>query len=881
MEASPIEILYRENEKNNKSDLTDLKILDYADFLDYHLINFDRVGPHLQIGNIPEEGWVIYISVVKQQMKSVMEAVLPILLSFNVSFKIPENYNVHGLLLDGGLGYHQIGKVISIYPLTTEDAVKIAKELTEKSPQFVGPEIPEIRALGQGIFAGYEYYLNSANNENRNTKRQLKSIPWPFGSIAPPKPKKGGKWLKHKYFKVQSLKNDAKGGVYKGLNFNNWFNIEWCIIKEGKQRQCMDDAGRDIKDRLHWQFKVQTELSSVLPLPKPIDFFEADGDSYFVMENIEGKSYHDLISEIQKGIIWFDLEMNDQTALIKLALQAVDIVAALHSHGYIHRDLSPVNFIVKGDGNLVAIDIELCYNFQRNEPNPIFTLGTAGYMSPAQERCKIPMVEDDIYGLGNLLIRTFTGFSPFKYNNCEVETLFENLNYFICNRRLTAMLCSCCQSDPGLRPSLASIKHNLELYLSQILTNKHLDYPVKEPDSDSEELTQTIHKAIQSLFKFPQLAKNKKWYSKTRNNEQLIANDFKSFSIYQEFYSGAAGVIYTLTLADQFGFDLGSNRDIFYENFTAIQKYYDDNLSNLNSGLFCGTGGVAVVMATMIKYGLLENNINQVNLIARYLGIANHSLNIINGLAGQGMAMMKCADLLEFPSLAKSATEIADFIIRQQKSDGSWMIKKDEFEKRGVKLTGFLYGISGIAYFLLIYGVRYYSQIAINAAKNALSWLLKQRKRNAGQLNWPVNAINGSFDPWYEYGFTGVAFLFIKAYELLGDEIYQDAAESALRSHPKGITSNYITQASGISGVGNTYLEAYKIFGNVEWLDRASGIVEFLKHTYINQGDDGVYWLDGSDDTPIADFMSGNSGIIHFLLRFQNLKDIDFPLLSL
>ncbi len=380
---------------------------------------------------------------------------------------------------------------------------------------------------------------------------------------------------------------------------------------------------------------------------------------------------------------------------------------------------------------------------------------------------------------------------------------------------------------------------------------------------------------------FPQLAKNKKWYSKTRNDEHLIANDFKSFSIYQEFYSGSAGVIYTLALADQFGFDLGSSRDVFYENYEAIHKYFEDNLSNLNSGLYFGTGGVAIVMATMIKFGLLENNINQVNRIASYLVIPGNSLNIINGIAGQGLSMLKCADLLEFPNFAKPATEIAEVLIREQKSDGSWMIKKDESDHKGVKLTGFLYGSSGIAYFLLIFGIRYYSQSAINAAKKALTRLLKLRKTNAGQLNWPVNAANSSFDPWFEYGFTGVAFLFIKAYELLGDENYKDAAQSALRSHPKGITSNYISQASGIAGLGNIYLEAYKVFGDAEWLDRASGIVEFLKHTYINQGDDGVYWLDGSDDTPTADFMTGNSGIIHFLLRFQNPKKIDFPLLSL
>jgi len=878
MEASVIKTFYRDNEII-KSDPTDSRMLDYANYLNYYSIDYNRVGAYLEVGKIPLQGWVIYISVIKQQMKPVIDHVLPVLIKSSVSFKIPENYNTHGMILDGSLGYYQIGKVISIYPLSTDSAVFIATELTNKLTKIISPEIPEVQFLGNGVYAGYENYAIPGNNGKGFIKSAIKSTPWPFSSIATPNQKKVSKWLKHKYLIIQCLKNDAKGGVYKGLNFKKWSNIQWCIIKEGKQSQCRDDAGRDIKDRLLWQHKVQEELSGVVPLPKAIDFIDGEGASFFIMEHIEGKSYNDLISEIQKGVIWYELDKNEQIALIKLAIQAVEIVASLHSRGYIHRDLSPVNFMVTDEGRLVAIDIELCYNYHRNEPNPIFTLGTAGYMSPAQARCETPVIEDDIYGLGNLLVRTLTGLSPIKFNSCAAETRFENLNYFIHNRRLATVICSCGQTEPHLRPSLPSIKHGLELYLSQIITDKHLDLPYELTSINAEYLSQFINKAIQSLFKFPQLAKDNKWYAKTRVENFLISNEFKSYSCYSDFYSGAAGVIYALTIADQFGYDLENHREVFYKNYLGIQADLETDWNNINSGLYHGTGGIAIVMATMIKYGLLENNIHQLNLIAKYLSVPSRAFNIISGMAGQGLSMMKCAELLQFPELAGNVSHLADALLNQQNKDGSWTITKNENQIKGVKLTGFIYGNAGIIYFLLIYSHRYNSEKAKTASKKALNWLLSQ----GGDINkspqWPVSSINKSADPWFEHGFTGIAFLFLKAYELLEDQAYHDAAMATLLTHPKTITSNYINQSMGLCGLGEVYLEAYKIFSEQECLDRAKEIARFLKYTNVSQDENTTYWLDGSDNSPTPEFMTGNAGLIHFLLRLEN-PQIEFPLLS-
>ena len=49
-----------------------------------------------------------------------------------------------------------------------------------------------------------------------------------------------------------------------------------------------DAYERDIKDKIKWQYELSKQLSDQIPLPKPIDFYEDNGDAYFVMDFVHG-----------------------------------------------------------------------------------------------------------------------------------------------------------------------------------------------------------------------------------------------------------------------------------------------------------------------------------------------------------------------------------------------------------------------------------------------------------------------------------------------------------------------------------------------------------------------------------------------------------------
>jgi lantibiotic modifying enzyme len=186
------------------------------------------------------------------------------------------------------------------------------------------------------------------------------------------------------------------------------------------------------------------------------------------------------------------------------------------------------------------------------------------------------------------------------------------------------------------------------------------------------------------------------------------------------------------------------------------------------------------------------------------------------------------------------------------------------------------YGIAGIIYFLLETGRFYPEGKGWNIAKKGLDYLASQARWENGHWIWQVNPQNQTISPWLEDGFTGITLVFIKAYEVFREEKYRTLAESVLSNHPVYILSNQLTLSGGLAGLGEVYLEAYRVFQNAEWQKRADWITGVLLHTCKQQDDGSVYWLQDHSTIPVADLMTGNAGIIHFLIRYDQSEKCNY-----
>jgi eukaryotic-like serine/threonine-protein kinase len=138
----------------------------------------------------------------------------------------------------------------------------------------------------------------------------------------------------------------------------------------------------------------------------------ADGDHFFIMEYLEGKTLASVLSQhAAVGVV----------RALHIGAQIASALAAAHAAGIVHRDLKPDNIMLmarRGDPDFVKVlDFGLAKVFSAATAVKTAAgvlLGTPQYMSP--EACESKGDVDhrtDIYALGVLLFQMMTGVLPF------------------------------------------------------------------------------------------------------------------------------------------------------------------------------------------------------------------------------------------------------------------------------------------------------------------------------------------------------------------------------------------------------------------------------------------------------------------------------------
>jgi predicted Ser/Thr protein kinase len=141
------------------------------------------------------------------------------------------------------------------------------------------------------------------------------------------------------------------------------------------------------------------------------DFGQLPNGSFFVvMELLEG---HDLAHAMRHGL--------DRAQLVHVFTQVADTLGIAHDKGIVHRDLKPDNVFLTTEGTdplfVKLLDFGIA-KILHGESNGGLTetgviLGTPYYMSPEQARAEAIDHRTDIYSMGVMMYRAFTGRLPF------------------------------------------------------------------------------------------------------------------------------------------------------------------------------------------------------------------------------------------------------------------------------------------------------------------------------------------------------------------------------------------------------------------------------------------------------------------------------------
>lgn len=693
--------------------------------------------------------------------------------------------------------------------------------------------------------------------------------------------KKAGKRIGYNYIIIKSLKESQKNDVIKCLYIKGLTNFGFCVIKEGTYGDTKDKYGRDIKDRLVWQQQLHAELQDKVRLPRLLGHFEENGNYYLVIERIKGeplyKACRDKNGKLREGLI-----TGTKTGLtfVNYLVQIADLLHTLHNHNIVHRDATANNFIIMPNGRVAVIDMELSYSLQNQSPAPPFQLGTYGYMSPEQLKTEIPTIKEDVFSAGAVLLQVWSGISPQKLTDAPIEALKEKIEFFIPDKAIANIVVQCLQPEATKRPTMQPVHDTLLQYHAD-LQNKIQRQITSPVFFSKEQIKQVLQKATNTLAS-PLLAdENMGWFTEDLKAEANRDKKKINKVWYASFSKGATGVLYLINEARRAGLDTKASEPHILKALELIHLKYIGRIQTVSPSLHFGASGIAAILANCIREGLIEPETQFFEWITQLLDRDNQLFTYINGIAGQGIAYMLCNDFLQPNEVGERLDKYVDTLIQNQQKDGSWIYK--EVKNKQNKRQGFANGISGIIYFLLEYAQRYQSKKAQDSAEAGLQWLIKKGIRKDNNIQWRNNK-NKELMHWWGEGTSGIALAFIKAYVCSAHptlkQQYKQYATGALLNLPKQTLDNNLSQLQGLSGLGEIYLEAYNAFKEKEWLERADWIAQVIMHLKKEHPQYGPYWLVQNERQPTPDFMTGNSGVIHFLLRYCYPDLVGFPLLE-
>lgn len=174
-------------------------------------------------------------------------------------------------------------------------------------------------------------------------------------------------------------------------------------------------------------FRAEAQTSAQLAHPGIVPVHEIgalrDGNAYFTMKEIEGRTLTEVIRELH-GSHATEWTLRRLVAAFR---QVCDAMAYAHDRGVIHRDLKPDNIMLGAYGEVLVVDWGVAKVVDGAE-DTVTTVratsaqttqagtvtGTPAYMPPEQARGQIDRIgpHSDVYALGGILYEILVGRSP-------------------------------------------------------------------------------------------------------------------------------------------------------------------------------------------------------------------------------------------------------------------------------------------------------------------------------------------------------------------------------------------------------------------------------------------------------------------------------------
>jgi hypothetical protein len=372
----------------------------------------------------PEQGWKLHVPATVLTAGEVLRAVAPLLQSRGVLYKATATLAELDKLNSGiHYGYSQVGKFLTVYPRSDEEAVLLAKGLHRLTRGMEAPAVPfdllyraggcvyyrygAFQALGGEGGAGVNAVRDPEGRfvpDRRDCAAQHPWAPDPFACRRPRRPRPApASPLKTTYRAFRALAQRGRGGVYQALDVSA-APPRLCVLKEGRRAGEVGLDGRDGFWRVRHEGRVLAALAGAgVEVPRLYGSFEAEGNYYVAVEFIAGEGLDARLGRRRRR-----LNVNDA---LRCGAALARLVARIHEAGWVWRDCKPGNVVITEGGRLRPLDFEGACRVETPDPLP---WGTPAFAPPEggeelRGRSRLP---EDLYALGAVVYFLLAGRTP-------------------------------------------------------------------------------------------------------------------------------------------------------------------------------------------------------------------------------------------------------------------------------------------------------------------------------------------------------------------------------------------------------------------------------------------------------------------------------------
>jgi tRNA A-37 threonylcarbamoyl transferase component Bud32 len=329
---------------------------------------------------LPPQGWKIHASACLDNAGTVVETIASYCFERGIAFKFVPS---EGLFFVRNLKYaHRgsSGKLVTIYPVDDEQFARILSELAPLLDGQPGPYILSDLRIGAGpLYARYGGYAErycigpSGVQELAIADADGRLVPDRRGPtfqlpewlslpavLEPHLAARNSVTVDELPYSVESaLHFSNSGGVYLGTDKNTGARV---VLKEARPYAGLAVDGSDGVARLQREHETLQRIGDLDVVPSLHGYHVAGEHHFLVQEYIEGDSIHTCLAR-RSPLVLQELERaaaDDYAAwAMELCHKVEAAVAQVHARGVAILDVHPSNVLVRPDGSVVLIDLEM------------------------------------------------------------------------------------------------------------------------------------------------------------------------------------------------------------------------------------------------------------------------------------------------------------------------------------------------------------------------------------------------------------------------------------------------------------------------------------------------------------------------------------------